>query len=713
MKNTFLKLLFLAAILFSFNNYSFSQSGQWVWMKGDNVQGAPGNYGTKGVSSPTNEPPGRYQCAYWLDLQGNFWIFGGTDFTSSIVNDLWKFNPTTNEWTWMNGPQGSTNPNGVFGTKGVPSPLNFPAAAGYGANCWTDLAGDLWLFAGYSVNGEHDNLWRYHIATNEWTWMFGSGSNFPSPITYGPLGNYGAAFTPSSRQEIKSGWTINNELWMFGGQIGLDSKNDLWSYDITLNQWAWQGGGQGINSLGNYGSLGVAAASNEPPARFSYTKWKDANGALYTFAGGNIFSNELRNDVWKYDVGTKLWTWVSGSNTINDAGATNPFCTPNVNDYPKSRIENQTAQTASTCVNAFWTFGGFNETGSIMHNDLWLFNTDNSEWTKVSGEAMNATVPASNYGTKGVAAATNMIPPRGGVGAWTDAQGNLWIFGGGGGQIGTFGYLNDLWKFIPDTSCFNTGIIGGVELTPPAQTTICPGDTIHYLLPGNATFTIQPNTNNTLDLVNKIIHIYGGGTYTVTATSLNPNDPCFLNDTITFTITGFSAPNAEFSASPQVAIIGEGNFSFVNQSTNAISYEWYYQGNLISTNTDLNYSFNSIGTHCVDLVAIGNCDLKDTVQHCVEVLEDGSIFFPNAFTPNGDTKNETFGPVLKGNIKLNSFLIFNRFGENVYNHKTNSNGWDGTYKGENCEIGVYYYVAEVVNAFGKKIIYKGDITLLK
>ncbi|MBP6455136.1 MAG: gliding motility-associated C-terminal domain-containing protein [Chitinophagaceae bacterium] len=713
MKNTCLKLLFLVAFLFSFNNDSFSQSGQWVWMKGDNTTSSAGNYGTKGVSSPTNEPEARYQCAYWIDKQGDFWVFGGYG-NSGCINDMWRYKISTNEWTWMNGPQGTTNPSGVYGTKGVPSPLNYPDAIGFGSNCWTDSAGFLWLFGGAGgVNPNCDNLWKYNTTTNEWTWVNGSGiGGNTTGAVYGTKGVYASTNSPNGLQEVKSGWVIGNELWMFGGMGQMGTSNNLWSYNISTDQWAWQSGGQGV-STGNFGTKGVSSPTNLPPGRGSYTKWKDGKNNLFIFGGIDFSITGMRNDVWKFDMLTKEWTWVSGTNVIDDPGTFPNYCDPKVTEIPSSRYENQSAQTASSCVNAFWTFGGFITTGSSFHNDLWLFNTENYEWTKVSGETMVSTIPYSNYGTQGVLAATNMIPPRGGHGTWSDAQGNFWVFGGAGGQAATFMVNNDLWKFIPDTSCFNTGLIGGVELTPPTQTSVCPGDTIHYLLPGNVTITIQPNTNNFYDVVNKVIHIYGGGTYTVTATSLNPNDPCFVNDTITFTITGFSAPDAAFSASPQVAIIGEGNFSFVNQSTNATSYEWYYQGNLISTNTDLNYSFNSIGTHCVDLVAIGNCDLKDTVQHCVEVLEDGSIFFPNAFTPNGDTKNETFGPVLKGNIKLNSFLIFNRFGENVYNHKSNSNGWDGTYKGDKCEMGVYFYVAEVVNAFGKKIIYKGDITLLK
>lgn len=54
-----------------------AQSGVWTWMKGSNTGLSVGNYGVKGVSAPTNEPPARYQTAYWTDQNGDLWLFGG------------------------------------------------------------------------------------------------------------------------------------------------------------------------------------------------------------------------------------------------------------------------------------------------------------------------------------------------------------------------------------------------------------------------------------------------------------------------------------------------------------------------------------------------------------------------------------------------------------------------------------------------------------
>jgi gliding motility-associated-like protein len=75
------------------------------------------------------------------------------------------------------------------------------------------------------------------------------------------------------------------------------------------------------------------------------------------------------------------------------------------------------------------------------------------------------------------------------------------------------------------------------------------------------------------------------------------------------------------------------------------------------------------------------------------VEECSEIWIPNAFTPNGDDENDFFLP--KGiNIEEFHMLIFNRWGEQLFESYELENGWDGIYQGENCPIGVYVYLIE-------------------
>ena len=65
---------------------------------------------------------------------------------------------------------------------------------------------------------------------------------------------------------------------------------------------------------------------------------------------------------------------------------------------------------------------------------------------------------------------------------------------------------------------------------------------------------------------------------------------------------------------------------------------------------------------------------------------------PNAFTPNGDGKNDLFGPVSFGALTIKEFRIYNRWGELVHNGNV---GWDGTFKGKAQPVGTFIYYIQV------------------
>src|SRR5829696_9605706 len=96
------KNILLACTIFLFHMAS-AQYNEWTWISGDNIPNQPGVYGTQGVPAQANKPAARYEGGEWLDLQGNFWIFGGQNATGNLLNDLWKYDPLTNMWTWMKG----------------------------------------------------------------------------------------------------------------------------------------------------------------------------------------------------------------------------------------------------------------------------------------------------------------------------------------------------------------------------------------------------------------------------------------------------------------------------------------------------------------------------------------------------------------------------------------------------------------------------------
>lgn len=110
-----------------------------------------GNYGPKGVPSTEYYPSSRYftQSSYNKE-QNILWVFGGVedyeDGDEIMFNDLWKYNLSSNEWTWVSGSS-IPDQKSVYYEKGKPHADNVPGAR-YGGCFWEDSNGALWLFGG-------------------------------------------------------------------------------------------------------------------------------------------------------------------------------------------------------------------------------------------------------------------------------------------------------------------------------------------------------------------------------------------------------------------------------------------------------------------------------------------------------------------------------------------------------------------------------------
>jgi gliding motility-associated-like protein len=702
---------FLILIVFLVPLVTSAQSGEWTWVRGPQNGSSPlGNYGTQGVSSPTNVPPSRYQAAYWKDLTGKFWVFGGVAFggSSDHYNDMWMFDPATEEWTWVQGPQLANNTSGQYGTKGVSSPLNIPPARGWGANCWTGKDGMLYLYGGFgSIGTSFNDVWRYEIATNEWTWI--AGSNTTGVLAnHGTLGVASPTNDPGERNECKSGWTVNDELWMFGGFSGAaQAANDLWKYDLNTNLWTWESGSNIPGSTGSYGTVGVPAASNMPPSRASYTKWGTGDEAFYIFGGIDGFGADL-NDVWKYDLNTKLWVWLGGSTASQQMGTVSALCDAKQTNIPSARYENQTVQTNNSCSKAFWSFGGFSQSSFGSLNDLWIYDSDNNEWIMVWGDVGQGIFPAS-YGTMGVTSAANAIPERGGLCVWTDDKENIWIFGGLNYGAGNYCY-NDMWKFEPDTACFDIIAANSSFSWPEPNHTMCDGEVYTFNFPAGTVVTAVPSTGFAYDINTGLLSLSPSQNQTYTLTAQSPvGTPCPINETNDVSIQINYPPIADFELSPTEATKRNATFEGTNTSIGADNYLWSNNGSDFSTDLNFRETVSEVGLYCFELKAFNQCG-SDDITKCARVIPD--VVVPNAFTPNGDNKNDGFRIANWQDVEINYLSVFNRWGQKVFHTTEVSDAWNGTFKGVECEIGTYFYIIDINVGSGTDLM-RGDVTLIR
>ena len=299
-----------------------------------------------------------------------------------------------------------------------------------------------------TVTGDVTNI-VVDCGHNEWAWM--SGVNLVSQAgVYGTEGTAAASNMPGSRFPAVTWSDASGNLWLFGGD-GCDSGvascygslNDLWKY--SNGQWTWMSGANYADQQGTYGTLGTPASDNTPGARRRSAGWTDANGNLFLFGGSGVDEHwtwGYLNDLWKYNGGQ--WTWIGGAAVVYQAGTYGTLGTASASNIPGARWGGVSWTDSS---GNFWLFGGEGDDSTPQLgelNDLWKYS--NGQWTWMSGA--NVVNQTGVYGTMGTAAPGNIPGARWGAVSWVDTSGNFWIFGGNGhDSAGTFGVLNDLWKY--------------------------------------------------------------------------------------------------------------------------------------------------------------------------------------------------------------------------------------------------------------------------
>ena len=172
-----------------------------------------------------------------------------------------------------------------------------------------------------------------------------------------------------------------------------------------------------------------------------------------------------------------------------------------------------------------------------------------------------------------------------------------------------------------------------------------------------------------------------------------------------------SEPIASFTLSPTVAELSNPTFTTMNNSTNADSYEWYVGTNFISSNQNITQTFNTVGQHCITLKAMNKCG-TDTAVACGLVEKKVNLFIPNAFSPNGDSKNNIFRVLSSEPLSKFELTVWNRWGQRIFGSNDINTGWNGKFKGEPCSTGVYFYTLNYI--IGNESQYQdGDITLIR
>jgi gliding motility-associated-like protein len=279
------------------------------------------------------------------------------------------------------------------------------------------------------------------------------------------------------------------------------------------------------------------------------------------------------------------------------------------------------------------------------------------------------------------------------------------LFVGNGWQFVNGFYLDTFTSIYGCDSIKKTTLQFSNNLNPIilGDTTFCQGDSV-LLYVKNFKHYVW-NTGDTTDRIT----VYNSGRYIV---SVSNNQYCFGKDTV----------NVDMNLLPNVAL------SFTNRelckydtiqlsANGALNYYWYTpdMNRFIGSQNPINYSIERTPiTVYLKGIDDNNCVNYDSVR-LYYVNCCGSIFVPNAFSPNGDGKNDVFQPTFN-EVKFEKYVfqVFNRFGQKIFETNNMNESWDGRVKGSTCDIGTYYYLIKT-NCFESqedKII-SGDINLIR
>lgn len=258
-----------------------------------------------------------------------------------------------------------------------------------------------------------------------------------------------------------------------------------------------------------------------------------------------------------------------------------------------------------------------------------------------------------------------------------------------------------------DTMVVNFITYTPMQLSLNADTVICEGQSVFL----NADITGGLPFYNYLWSPN--LPVFDTATVTPLSSTtyvLNVIDACgfMIDDTVVVTVDPISAAfDYTFSTNQTV--------QFINLSSNAVSYSWNFgdaSDDSVSIESAPEHYFPNDGYYNVTLVAENSNGCLDTVDRDIQITPDFYFYFPNSFTPNKNDKNDVYTGYGAG-VKSYRMRIYNRWGQQVYESTDMTLGWDGTFKGKNCEPDAYVCVFDLESYEGRKTRKLTSITLVR
>lgn len=218
--------------------------------------------------------------------------------------------------------------------------------------------------------------------------------------------------------------------------------------------------------------------------------------------------------------------------------------------------------------------------------------------------------------------------------------------------------------------------------------------------------------DSTYSFASDPIHFYEDeGTYYISLQVITAED-CIYTDSLAYGIIVYPQPGAGFYYSPLEITMLDPVVEFTNTSNGAMNVEWNFGDYDYSNDWHPTHAYTDTGYYEVTQTVYNAYGCSDTLSQWLYVHGDLVLYLPNTFTPNGDGLNEVFQ--LSG-IGFESFelLIFDRWGTLIKTITDLNDSWNGSYRGENCQDGVYVWKLRALDFEEIPHVRTGHVTLLR
>jgi len=208
--------------------------------------------------------------------------------------------------------------------------------------------------------------------------------------------------------------------------------------------------------------------------------------------------------------------------------------------------------------------------------------------------------------------------------------------------------------------------------------------------------------NQTANTSSTNVEIDQSGSYDVTLDVITELG-CMTSLTLSNYLIVHEIPSPNFITQPEIIGHCDKTIKLINFSTGYDSLTWSFgDGSISSDDTTSTYTYEEVGDYIINLNLVNEFGCENSFNREITPEVSVPFFTPNAFTPDEDDLNEVFIPQV-GCTDFFEFWVMNRWGEVIFYSNDQNIGWDGTYEGQVCPIGVYGWKARYDGAKHRQI----------